>query len=443
MILDGIGASSGVAIGKVFIKKQNDFVLPTHKVTDTEAEIKRFNDAKEEATRELKALYEKALEEVGEEHAQIFDVHQMLVADLDLHDQVVSIITDEKYNAAYAVSEASAIIAAMFESMDDPYLQERAADIRDISKRLIGILTGEKEVSLADINEPVILVAKDLFPSDTIQINKQYVLGFITEDGGKMSHSAILARTMQIPAVVGVKNILTKLDKNDTIIIDGKSGKIYTNPTSEELVYWQAKQEADRNYKQQLQSLKGTANKTVDGVEIEINANIGSPEDIEGVLANDAKGIGLFRSEFLYMDGHALPTEKAQYEAYKKVLEAMEDRVIIRTLDVGGDKELPYLNIPKEENPFLGYRAIRVCLDQVDMFKVQLRALLRASVYGKLGIMFPMIATVEEIKEAKALLEETKRELLAEGIAVSEDIEVGMMIETPAAALIRMYLRRK
>ena len=305
MILDGIGASSGVAIGKVFIKQQNDFVLPTHKVTDTEAEIKRFNDAKEEATLELKVLYEKALEEVGEEHAQIFDVHQMLIADLDLHDQVVGIITDEKYNAAYAVSEASAIIAAMFESMDDPYLQERAADIRDISKRLIGILTGEKEVSLADINEPVILVAKDLFPSDTIQMNKQYVLGFITEDGGKMSHSAILARTMQLPAVVGVKNILTKLDKNSTIIIDGKSGKIYTNPTDEELVYWKAKQEEDRNYKQKLQGLKGTANKTVDGIEIEINANIGSPDDIEGVLANDAKGIGLFRSEFLYMDGHA------------------------------------------------------------------------------------------------------------------------------------------
>lgn len=443
MILDGIGASSGVAIGKVFIKQQNDFVLPTHKVTDTEAEIKRFNDAKEEATLELKVLYEKALEEVGEEHAQIFDVHQMLIADLDLHDQVVGIITDEKYNAAYAVSEASAIIAAMFESMDDPYLQERAADIRDISKRLIGILTGEKEVSLADINEPVILVAKDLFPSDTIQMNKQYVLGFITEDGGKMSHSAILARTMQLPAVVGVKNILTKLNKNSTIIIDGKSGKIYINPTGEELVYWKAKQEEDRNYKQKLQSLKGTANKTVDGVEIEINANIGSPDDIEGVLANDAKGVGLFRSEFLYMDGHALPTEEAQYEAYKKVLEAMEDRVIIRTLDVGGDKELPYLNIPKEENPFLGYRAIRVCLDQVDMFKVQLRALLRASVYGKLGIMFPMIATVEEIKGAKAVLEETKRELLAEGIAVSEDIEVGMMIETPAAALISDVLAQE
>lgn len=443
MILDGIGASSGVAIGKVFIKKQSLLSIPTNKVTDPEVEIKRFEDAKDEAIKELKALYEKAVVEVGEEHAQIFDVHQMLVGDLDLHDQVVAIITEEKYNAAYAVSEAATVIAGMFESMEDPYLQERAADIRDISKRLIGILSGEREYSLADINEPVILVAKDLFPSDTIQMNKKYVLGFITEDGGKMSHSAILARTMQIPAVVGVKDALTTLEKDATIIIDGKGGKIYTNPTEEMLEEWQAKQEEYSNYKEQLQLLKGTANRTLDGIEIEVNANIGRPEDIEGVLANDAKGIGLFRSEFLYMDSDALPTEEMQYEAYKKVLSAMEDRVIIRTLDVGGDKELPYLNIPKEENPFLGYRAIRVCLDQPEMFKVQLRALLRASVHGKLGIMFPMIATVDEIRAAKAILAETKAELLAEGIAVSDDIEIGMMIETPAAAIVSDLLAQE
>lgn len=443
MILDGIGASSGVAIAKVFIKKQSSVTISAHKITDPEVEIKRFEEAKDEAIKELKALYEKALIEVGEEHAQIFDVHQMLVGDLDLHDQVVSMITSEKYNAAYAVSEASTIIAGMFESMEDPYLQERAADIRDISKRLIGILSGEREVSLADINEPVILVAKDLFPSDTIQMNKKYVLGFITEDGGKMSHSAILARTMQIPAVVGLKDALTTLEKDATIILDGKSGKIYTSPTEEMLAEWKTKQEEYRNYKEQLQLLKGTANRTLDGVEIEVNANIGRPEDIEGVLANDAKGIGLFRSEFLYMDSDALPTEEMQYEAYKKVLSAMEDRVIIRTLDVGGDKELPYLNIPKEENPFLGYRAIRVCLDQPEMFKVQLRALLRASIHGKLGIMFPMIATVDEIRAAKEILEETKKELLAEGIAVSDDIEIGMMIETPAAAIISDLLAQE
>lgn len=436
MILDGIGASSGVAIGKVFIKKQGTVKVPNTKIENVEAEIKRFEEAKEEALKELQVLYTKAVEEVGEEHAGIFDVHQMLVQDLDLNDQVVNFITEDKYNAAYAVSEAAVVIAAMFESMDDPYLQERAADIRDISKRLIGILTGEREVSLADLQEPVILVAKDLFPSDTIQMNKKFVLGFITEDGGKMSHSAILARTMQIPAVVGLEGALTKFNNNDIIILDGKNGKVYTEPTEEMITEWTLEQEKYRNYKAELQKLIGTENVTLDGVHIEVNANIGSPDDIDNVLANDTKGIGLFRSEFLYMDGNALPTEEMQYEAYKKVLEAMEDRVIIRTLDVGGDKELPYLNIPKEENPFLGYRAIRVCLDQPELFKTQLRALLRASVHGKLGIMFPMIATVNEIKAAKAVLEETKQELLAEGIAVSEDIEIGMMIETPAAALV-------
>lgn len=443
MILDGIGASSGVAIGKVFIKKQGTTSVPNTKIDNVEAEIERFEAAKLEAINELKALYEKALSEVGEEHAGIFDVHQMLVQDLDFHDQVVNVITEEKYNAAYAVSEAAVIIAGMFESMEDAYMKERAADIRDISKRLIGILTGEREVSLADINEPVILVAKDLFPSDTIQMNKEFVLGFITEDGGKMSHSAILARTMQIPAIVGVKDALTKIKNEETVILDGKGGKIYLEPTQELLDTWKSEQDKYNNYKQELQKLIGTENKTLDGVHIEINANIGSPDDIAKVLENDTKGIGLFRSEFLYMDGTSLPTEEMQYEAYKKVLEAMEDRVIIRTLDVGGDKELPYLNIPKEENPFLGYRAIRVCLDQPELFKTQLRALLRASVHGKLGIMFPMIAVVDEIRAAKALLEETKNELIAEGIAVSDDIEVGIMIETPAAAIVSDILAKE
>lgn len=443
MILDGIGASSGVAIGKVFIKKQGTTSVQNTKIENIEAEIERFEAAKLEAINELKALYEKALNEVGEEHAGIFDVHQMLVQDLDLHDQVVSVITEGKYNAAYAVSEAAVVIAGMFESMEDAYMKERAADIRDISKRLIGILTGEREVSLADISEPVILVAKDLFPSDTIQMNKEFVLGFITEDGGKMSHSAILARTMQIPAIVGVKDALTKIKNEETVILDGKGGKIYLEPTEEMLETWKSEQDKYNNYKQELQKLIGTENKTLDGVHIDLYANIGSPDDIAKVLENDAKGIGLFRSEFLYMDGTSLPTEEMQYEAYKKVLEAMEERVIIRTLDVGGDKELPYLNIPKEENPFLGYRAIRVCLDQPELFKTQLRALLRASVHGKLGIMFPMIAVVEEIRAAKALLEETKQELIAEGVAVSDDIEVGIMIETPAAALVSDILAKE
>ncbi|MEF9959876.1 MAG: phosphoenolpyruvate--protein phosphotransferase [Niameybacter sp.] len=443
MILDGMGASSGVAIGKVFIKKQGTATVPNTKIENVEAEIKRFEEAKVEALTELQGLYEKALQEVGEEHAGIFDVHQMLVQDLDLHDQVVSVITEDKYNAAYAVSSAAVVIAGMFECMEDAYMQERAADIRDISKRLIGILTGEREIALADLDEPVILVAKDLFPSDTIQMNKKFVLGFITEDGGKMSHSAILARTMQIPAIVGVESALTKFKNDEIIILNGKDGKIYTEPTPEMLAQWTTEQEKYKHDKEALQALVGTENRTLDGVHIEVNANIGSPEDIDNVRSNDAKGIGLFRSEFLYMDGNALPTEQIQYESYKKVLEAMEDRVIIRTLDVGGDKELPYLNIPKEDNPFLGYRAIRVCLDQPELFKTQLRALLRASVHGKLGIMFPMIATVDEIKAARTILEATKQELIAQGQAVSEDIEVGMMIETPAAALVSDLLAKE
>lgn len=443
MILDGIGASSGIAIGKVFVKRPSRSHISEEKIEETGVEIKRFEVAKDQATLELKGLYEKALKEVGEEQAQIFDVHQMLIEDLDFHDQVISLISNEHYNAAYAVAQASSSIGAMFESMEDAYLRERAVDIYDIAKRLIGILTGVREVSLAEIDEPVILVAKDLFPSDTIQMNKKYILGFVTEEGGKMSHSAILARTMQIPAIVGVQNVLTNLELNGTIILDGKNGKIYTNPTEDELKVWLARQETDKKDRVKLQALKGTANKTLDGVMIEVNANIGRPEDIESVLANDAKGIGLFRSEFLYMDEKSLPTEEMQYKAYKKVLSSMEERVIIRTLDIGGDKELPYLNIPKEENPFLGYRAIRICLDQVGLFKTQLRALLRASVYGKLGIMFPMIATLEELQQTKMILEETKKELVEEGYKISEDIEIGMMIETPAAALISDLLAKE
>ena len=442
MILDGIGASSGVAIGKVFIKKQGTASVPNTKIDNVEAEIERFEAAKLEAINELKALYEKALSEVGEEHAGIFDVHQMLVQDLDFHDQVVNVITEEKYNAAYAVSEAAVIIAGMFESMEDAYMKERAADIRDISKRLIGILTGEREVSLADINEPVILVAKDLFPSDTIQMNKQFVLGFITEDGGKMSHSAILARTMQIPAIVGVKDALTKIKNEETVILDGKGGKIYLEPTQELLDTWKSEQDKYNNYKQELQKLIGTENKTLDGVHIEINANIGSPDDIAKVLENDTKGIGLFRSEFLYMDGTALPTEEMQYEAYKKVLEAMEDRVIIRTLDVGGDKELPYLNIPKEENPFLGHRAIRYCLDNRELFKKQIRAILRAAVYGYIKIMLPLITCIEEVNEAKAVIKECEAEL-AESGAEYKSVPVGIMVETPSAVFISDLLAQE
>ncbi|MGL4738426.1 MAG: phosphoenolpyruvate--protein phosphotransferase, partial [Cellulosilyticaceae bacterium] len=443
MVLSGIGASKGVAIAKVFIKETPTQEIGRQIVSDTALEIERFENAKVEADHVLTGLYEKALKEVGEEHAGIFEVHKMLVQDLDFHDQVVYFIENDKVNAEYAVSEASVVIAGIFESMDDPYMRERSADIKDISKRIMNILSGQEEKSIADICEPTIVIAKDLFPSDTIQMDKKYVQGFITEDGGKMSHSAILARTMQIPAVVGVANAMTDINDGDMVILDGQSGNLYINPSDELIAEWTAKKEAYEAYRRELQALIGTKNITKDGKEIEICANIGSPEDVTAVLENDGTGVGLFRSEFLYMDGDQLPTEEEQFVAYKKALESMSDRVIIRTLDVGGDKEIPYLNIPKEENPFLGYRAIRVCLDQPELFKTQLRALLRASVYGKLGIMFPMIATVAEIKKAKAILEEVKAELVAEGIAVSDDIEVGMMIETPAAALVSDLLAKE
>ncbi|MGL6174708.1 MAG: phosphoenolpyruvate--protein phosphotransferase, partial [Cellulosilyticaceae bacterium] len=437
MILNGIGASVGVAIGKVFIKREEEVKVVQSTITDVDAELARFYEAKEAASNYLGELYEKAIAEVGEEEAQIFDMHKMMLDDQDYIEAVEYAIKDDKVNAEYAVSVARDTFTAIFEAMEDAYMRERAADIKDISGRLISILSGVNQVSLSDINEPVIVVAKDLYPSDTIQMNKKYVMGFITECGGKMSHSAILARTMQIPAVVGTENAMTKLKDGDYLILDGKVGNLYVNPTPEEVKFWTTKKKEHEAYKQSLMALVGTKSITKDGIEIEVNANIGSPNDLDAVLENDAEGVGLFRSEFLYMDSEQLPTEEEQFGAYKKVLEGMNGkRVIIRTLDVGGDKEIPYLNIPKEENPFLGYRAIRVCLEQEDMFKTQLRALLRASVYGKLGIMFPMIISAEEVVVAKALIEECKEELKTEGIAYSETIEVGVMIETPAAAFV-------
>ncbi len=431
MKLVGIGASNGIAIGKVFVKKETELIIPTHTVSDVEGEVVRFKDAVAKAQAVLKKLHDKAVETVGEEEAQIFDVHQMLLDDPDFMEGAEELIRSNT-NAAHAVQQTQDTLVAMFEAMEDPYLRERGADIKDISSRVMGILTDCQEVSLAEIDYEAIVVAKDLYPSDTIQMDKNFVIGFITEDGGKMSHSAILARTMQMPAIVGLEGALEKLSNNDIIVLDGETGEIHVNPTPAELEEFKVKKQKLDNYKAELLKLIGTKSESVDGVEIEICANIGSPNDVEAVNKNDAEGVGLFRSEFLYMDGHRLPTEDEQFEAYKAAVEGLNGkRVIIRTLDVGGDKEIPYLNIPKEENPFLGYRAIRVCLAEIDMFKTQLRALLRSSAFGKLAIMFPMIISVKEIIDAKALLlAECKAELIAEGHEVSDDIEIGVMIET-------------
>lgn len=442
--LQGIGASKGVVIGKVLVIKQNKVIIDQQTTKSLEEEIARLTSATDEATRQLKELEDYAKEHVGEDESAIFEVHQMMIMDGELTDRAKEIMEDGHVTAEYAMQLTSDEFSSLFKSMEDPYMRERGVDIEDISKRIINILIGKKEQSLSELEEPVIIVTKDLLPSDTVQMDKKNVLGIITQIGSKMSHSSIIARTMQIPAVVGLENIFEHINDGDEIILDGKDGNIFINPDENIKNEWIHEQ---KRYKERLESLSkliGTKSITKDGVEIKVNANIGSPLDVEGVIENDAEGIGLFRSEFLYMHSDTMPSEESQFHAYRAVLEQMGNKqVIIRTLDVGGDKEIPYLQIPKEENPFLGYRGIRICLDQVDIFKTQLKALLRASVYGKLGIMFPMICTIEELRQAKLILEETKVELTKEGKLFSKAIEVGVMIETPAAVMVTDILAKE
>lgn len=442
--LRGMGVSRGVAIGTVFVKQEAEPKIERTAIRSAPAELKRLEEALKRAEQQLKELYERALEAVGESEALIFEVHRMMLADEDFLGRIREVISGEKVNAAYAVTVARDEYAALFSQMDDAYMQERAADIVDISTRLINALTGTAPGSLAGIKEPVVVAARDLLPSDTMQIDKQYLLGIITEAGGETSHSSILARAMQIPAVVGVPGLLASLQPGAAVIVDGEGGEVFINPGPSQIKHWQQKQSEHNDYLARLQRLKGTESMTRDGVRIRVAANIGTPEDMDAVLANDAEGIGLFRTEFLYMHGDALPSEEVQFQAYKSVLEKLKDRpVIIRTLDVGGDKEIPYLDIPREDNPFLGYRAIRVCLDRPELFKTQLRALLRASIYGQLGIMFPMITGVAEVRRAKELVREVQEELRKNGVPYSPDVEIGVMIETPAAALISAELAKE
>lgn len=442
--LQGIGVSKGVAIGTVFVKSETMPVIEKKQIQSTEDELEKLEQAKEAALQQLGELYERALAAVGENEAAIFEVHQMMLADEDFLGRMREIISTEKVNAEYAVQVAKEEYVALFAGMDDAYMQERAADIVDLSTRVINQLTGSDHQPWAQIKEPVIVAARDLLPSDTMQIEKKYLLGIITEVGGETSHSSILARAMQIPAVVGVDGLLASLSHSDTVIVDGDGGSVFVNPTQEQEALWLQKQAEHKERIARLQELRGTESITKDGIRVRIAANIGTPDDLEAVLANDAEGIGLFRTEFLYMHSNTLPSEDMQFEAYKRVLAKMKDEpVIIRTLDVGGDKEVEYLGIPRESNPFLGYRAIRICLDQPEIFKTQLRALLRASVHGKLGIMFPMITGVDEVRRAKKILAEVKDELQTAGIAYSSDLEIGVMIETPAAALITDQLAKE
>ena len=436
--LHGIAASDGIAIAKVYTLTEPDLTVTKVTVEDSEKEVSRLDDALAASIKDVELIKETALKNLGEEEAQVFDAHLMVLSDPELIGQVKDSITSNKVNAESALKEVTDMFISIFAGMEDnPYMQERAADIRDVSKRVLAHLLGVKIPSPATIKDEVIIVAADLTPSDTAQLNRQYVKAFVTDIGGRTSHSAIMARSLEIPAIVGTKEVTSIAKDGDIIIVDGLSGDVFLNPSEEVIAEYRAKAEAFASQQAEWEKLKDSKTYTKDGHQVELAANIGTPKDLEGVVNNGAEGVGLYRTEFLYMDSHEMPTEEDQFEAYKAVLEGMNGKpVVVRTMDIGGDKELPYLPLPHEMNPFLGYRAIRISLNEPEMFRTQLRALLRASVYGKLRIMFPMIATLNDFRGAKALLEEEKAKLIAEGVAVSDDIQVGIMIEIPAAAVL-------
>lgn len=436
--LQGIAASDGIAIAKVYTLTEPDLTVTKVTVEDSEKEVSRLDDALAASIKDVELIKETALKNLGEEEAQVFDAHLMVLSDPELIGQVKDSITSNKVNAESALKEVTDMFISIFAGMEDnPYMQERAADIRDVSKRILAHLLGVKIPSPATIKDEVIIVAADLTPSDTAQLNRQYVKAFVTDIGGRTSHSAIMARSLEIPAIVGTKEVTSIAKDGDIIIVDGLSGDVFLNPSEEVVAEYRAKAEAFAAQQAEWEKLKNSKTYTKDGHQVELAANIGTPKDLEGVVNNGAEGVGLYRTEFLYMDSHEMPTEEDQFEAYKAVLEGMNGKpVVVRTMDIGGDKELPYLPLPHEMNPFLGYRAIRISLHEPEMFRTQLRALLRASVYGKLRIMFPMIATLNDFRGAKALLEEEKAKLIEEGVAVSDDIQVGIMIEIPAAAVL-------
>ena len=440
MKLEGKSVFSGIAIGKCKVFGKKESFVKRNKVEDTASEIKRFSQAKEQAKGQLALLYDKALREVGEANAMIFEVHQMMLDDLDYVESITNMISSQGINAEFAVATTGDNFAEMFAAMDDDYMRERAADVKDISNRVIGILQGEH--SQGDLgDEPVILLADDLAPSETVQLDKSKVLSFVTRHGSTNSHTAILARTMNIPALIGVD--FPEEAEGKLAIVDGKKGLFILEPSQDELEEYRELRRQEEQSARLLQELKGQENITKDGKTIQLYANIGGVGDVASVLANDAGGIGLFRSEFLYLESQDYPTEEQQFKAYRTVAENMAGKkVIIRTLDIGADKQVEYFGLEKEDNPAMGYRAIRICLDREDVFKTQLRAIYRASYYGKISIMFPMIISVDEVRRAKAMCEEVKEELKCEGIPFS-DVELGVMIETPAAAMISDLLAKE
>ena len=435
--LKGIAASQGISFAKAYVFVEPDLSVKEVKIEDVAAEIKRFEDAIEASKKELTIIKENALASLGADKAAVFEAHLLILDDPEFMGTVKTDIESKVINAEYAFKETSDMFISMFEAMDNEYMKERAADIRDVSKRILAHLLGVDLPNPSLIDEEVIVIAEDLTPSDTAQLNKKYVKGFATNIGGRTSHSAIMARSLEIPAVVGTSSITEDVKNGDILILDGLDGVVLVNPDEATTAEYKEKYAKFEAQKAEWAKLVTEKSVTKDGHEVILAANIGTPADLEGVKNNGGEAVGLYRTEFLYMGRDQLPTEDEQFEAYKAVLEGMGDKpVVVRTLDIGGDKELPYLDLPKEMNPFLGFRAIRLCLEEKDLFRTQLRALLRASVYGKLCVMFPMIATVQEFRAAKALFLEEKEKLVAEGVAVSNDIELGIMVEIPSTAVI-------
>ena len=436
-MIKGIAASNGIAIAKAYKLVMPELKVDKVEIEDVEKEIKAYEDAMAQTAKELVAIKEAASKNLSEEEAAVFDAHALVLEDPELKTQVEDKIRNEKCNATAALDEVAAIFISMFEMMDDDYFRERAADIKDVSRRLLANLLGKSLPNPSLIDEEVVVIAGDLTPSDTAQLNKNLVKGFATNIGGRTSHSAIMARSLEIPAVVACKTITEDVNDGDIIVLDGIEGTVIVNPDEETIRTYEAKRDEYIAYRNELKKLVNEKTVSTDGHHVELVANIGGANDLPGVIENGAEGVGLFRTEFLYMESANLPTEERQFDVYKEILEAMEGKpVVVRTLDIGGDKEIEAIDMPKEMNPFLGVRAIRLCFQREDIFRTQLRALLRASVYGDLRIMFPMIATLAEFRKAKGILLEEKEKLIAEGIEVSDSLQVGIMIEIPAAAVL-------
>ncbi len=441
--ISGKSVFGGVSIGKLLFYQRNSKVIKRTHIDDVDAEWKRFQEAKDTAVDQLKGLYEKALADVGEANAMIFEIHQMMLEDLDYLESIENIIRTQEVNAEYAVATTADKFAQMFAAMDDAYMQGRAADVKDVSERVLDILSGA-DTGLKEMKEPCIIAADDLAPSETVQLDKSKVLGFATQYGSSNSHTAILARTMNIPAIIGMGEELLKEYSGRDAIIDGFTGTLYIDPDEETLKAMQEKREKDLEQKALLEQLKGKENITKSGQKINVYANIGNVSDLGAVLKNDAGGIGLFRSEFLYLENTDFPTEEQQFSVYKQVAESMAGKkVIIRTLDIGADKQVDYFGLDKEDNPALGYRAIRICLTRPEIFKTQLRALYRAAMFGNISIMFPMIISVNEVLRIKEIIAEVKEELKNEGIPYKEDVELGIMIETPASVMVSRELAKE